>query len=238
MAKWGKWVGAGLGFAAGGVLGAVLGLGLGTVFDELVANNKAIPGSTTKGDFLMSFLVLVAAIMKADGKVLKSELDYVKIFLHKNFDEDTSRDALKMLQDILKQDIPVEDVALQVKQYFDYPSRLQLFHFLYGIAQADGQVHPGELKMLQRIAGALGISVAESESITGMYKSDLESAYKVLEIDEKASNDQIKAAYRKMAMKHHPDKVSYLGEDIREVANDKFQKINEAYERIKKERGF
>jgi DnaJ like chaperone protein len=58
-----------------------------------------------------------------------------------------------------------------------------------------------------------------------------------LEIDSSATDDEVKKAYRKQAMKHHPDKVSHLGEEIRKAAEEKFQKLNEAYERIKSARG-
>ena len=62
------------------------------------------------------------------------------------------------------------------------------------------------------------------------------AAYKILEVEQSASNDEIKKAYRKMARKYHPDMVSHLGEDFQKSANEKFRKVNEAYEMIKKER--
>jgi DnaJ like chaperone protein len=58
-----------------------------------------------------------------------------------------------------------------------------------------------------------------------------------LEIDHGASDSEVKKAYRKMAVKYHPDKVSHLGEEFKKAANEKFLKVKEAYEKIKKERG-
>ncbi len=69
-----------------------------------------------------------------------------------------------------------------------------------------------------------------------MFVPETDSSYKILEIERTASNDEVKKAYRKMAMKYHPDKVSHLGEDYRKSADEKFKKVNEAYEKIKKER--
>jgi DnaJ like chaperone protein len=46
----------------------------------------------------------------------------------------------------------------------------------------------------------------------------------------------VKKAYRRMAMKYHPDKVSHLGEEFQEVAKDKFQKVHSAFNNIKKSR--
>ena len=184
----------------------------------------------------MSLLVLVAAVMKADGRVLRSELDYVKRFFRQNFGTETSQEAMVMLRDLLKQEIPVLDVCRQIKQNLDYSSRLQLVHFLFGIANADTQVHASELKTIELIAGYIGISAKDRESIKYMFIPKTDSAYKILEIEKSASDDEVKKAYRKMANKFHPDKVSHLGDDFQKAANEKFQKVNEAYEQIKKER--
>ena len=238
MAKFGKWIGAGLGWAFAGPLDAVLGFAFGSLIDTTQTDILSSDHTTTTGDFIASLLVLVAAVMKADGKVLKSELDYVKKYFLQAFGSETATEAVKMLRDILQQDIPVRDVCMQIRQRMDYSSRLQLLHFLFGIAGADGQVDQTELNLIILIADYLGIDIADVDSIKGMFVKSTDWAYKILEIDPSASEDEIKKAYRKMAVKFHPDKVSYLGEEFKNKANEKFQKINEAYEALKKEKGF
>lgn len=237
MGKFGKWIGAGLGWTFGGPLGAILGFALGSFIDA--AKVEVIPGEqkTTTGDFIASLLVLVAAIMKADGKVVRSELDYVRNYFVQAFGTAAASEALQMLRDILKQNINVKDVSDQIKQRMDYSTRLQLLHFLYGIANADGRIDPSELKLIEQISYYLGISSADSGSIKNMFLKSTDSAYIILGVDRSATDDEIKKAYRKLAVKYHPDKVNYLGEDIRKKAKEKFQKINEAYEAVKKERG-
>jgi DnaJ like chaperone protein len=184
----------------------------------------------------MSLLVLVAAVMKADGKVLKSELDYVKKFMVHNFGEASAQEAIKMLKDLLNQTIPVNEVCLQIKQNMNYSARLQMVHFLFGIAQADGHVDPTEQNLITHICNQMGIGTSDFESIQAMFVPNTDSDYKILEIERTATDDEVKKAYRRMAMKYHPDKVSALGEEVENAAKEKFQKVNQAYENIKKER--
>ena len=240
MDKFAKWIAGGLGWAFLGPIGGILGFVLGSILDKdnMVAENSAGNSRTTTGGYVMSLLVLIAATMKADGKVLKSELDYVKTFLVHNFGADSARSAVNMLHDLLKQSIPVADVCRQIQKNLDYSSRLQMLHFLFGIAQADGNVTTNEQELLKHMAQNLGISEKDLESIQSMFIANKDAAYKILEIDPSASVENIKKAYRTMAMKYHPDNVSYLGEDFQNAAKEKFQKVNEAYETIKKERNF
>ncbi len=233
--KFGKWIGGGLGWAFAGPIGALLGFVLGSVIDG-VQVKKALPGHTTQNDFVVSLLVLTAAVMKADGKVLKSELDFVKRFFLAQFGEEGAREYIRLLRDILNQDVPVRDVSLQIRQYMEHPARLQLLHYLYGISQADGEVHPSELQLIAQIAHYLGISESDRQSIQSMFVKDTASAYKVLEIHDSATNEEVKKAYRKMAMKYHPDKVSGLGPEVQKSAKEKFQALNAAYEEIRKKR--
>ncbi len=241
MAKFGKWIGGGLGWAFGGPIGAIFGFVVGSMFDggNDVLNSPAgtgYSGRTTTGGYVMSLLVLTAAVMKADGKVLKSELNYVKQFMVHNFGEASATEAIKMLRDLLNQNIPVNEVCRQIKQNMNYSARLQLLHFLYGIAQSDGAVDKKEQETITFIAREMGLSEKDIESIQAMFIPNTEADYKILEIDTSASNEEVKKAYRRMAMKFHPDKVSHLGEDFQKAANEKFQSVNKAYENIKKER--
>jgi len=243
MAKFGKWIGGGLGWAFGGPIGALLGFALGSVIDKSVDGNaeEFVAGGkkhqTTPNDFGASLLVLVAAVMKADGKVLKSELEYVKKFFTKQFGSERTKQHLLVLRELLKKDIPLQDVCLQIKTYTMYPARLQLMHLLFGVAQVDGEVHPSELNVINQIASYLGIRQADFISIKAMFLKEVDGDYKILEIDKNATNDEVKKAYRKMAVKYHPDKVSHMGEEYKDSAKQKFQKMKDAYENIKKKRG-
>ncbi len=241
MAKFGKWIAGGLGWAFLGPIGGIMGFVLGSMFENEKGFTTEGAGAghatrTTTGGYVMSLLVLVAAVMKADGKVLKSELNYVKDFFVRSFGASSAQEATKLLRDLLNQNIPVTDVCRQIEKNMDYSSRLQLLHFLFGIAQADGNVDASEQRLIDQIASTMGISGKDYESIKSMFVANTDAAYKILEVEPNATDEEIKKAYRKMAMKYHPDKVSYLGDDFQKAAKEKFQKVNEAYENLKKER--
>ncbi|HRP60185.1 MAG: TerB family tellurite resistance protein [Flavobacteriales bacterium] len=241
MAKFGKWLGGGLGWAFGGPIGAILGFAVGSAIDSVVTvEGSVINNQSNKrkaNDFSLSLLVLIAAVMKADGKVLKSELDYVKNFFLKQFGSEHTQELLITLREILKKDIPIQEVCLQIKTYTLYPARLQLIHLLFGVASVDGQVQQDELNVIKIIAGNLGIKPNDFASIKAMFFKEVDGDYKILEIEKSVSDEEVKKAYRRMAVKYHPDKVSHLGEEFQKSAKEKFQKVQEAYENIKKQRG-
>lgn len=239
MGIFGKWLGGGLGFVMGGPIGGLLGFLVGSMIDGTTIQTSSYnqgTARTSQGDFGMSLLVLVAAVMKSDGKVVKSELDYVKQFFVRQFGEQSAKHALLTLKDILKQEIPVREVCLQIKENMDYSSRLQLLHILFNISLADTVIHPLEFQVIEKISSYLGVHTSDFLSIKNMFIPETDSAYKILEIEPSATDDEVKKAYRKMAVKYHPDKVNHLGEEIRKSADEKFARVNEAYNKIKRER--
>ena len=237
MGSFAKWLGGGLGFVLGGPIGGLLGFFIGSFVDGAeVITYKQVGGRTTPGDFGMSLLVLIAAVMKADGKVLKSELDYVQRFFVAQFGAESAREASVMLRDLLKRDIPLRDVCAQIRGNMDYPSRLQLIHILYNISAADGRFDTAEIQVIKSVSEMLGINATDYESIRNMFIPATDSAYRILEAERTATDEELKKAYRKMALKYHPDKVSHLGEEFRRTAEEKFKAVNEAWDKIKKER--
>ena len=236
----------GLGWAFGGPIGAIIGYALGGLFSGVRPRtmrsevNQQFGNTEEKRDFNVTLLVLSAAVMKADGVVKKSELDYVKRFFLQNFGQQRAENYIKMLREILDKDYNLYDVSRQVGQYMDYSSRLQLLHYLFGIASADGVVSNAEIDVIHTISMYMGLSDIDYQSIKAMFVKEANSednAYKILGIDPSATDEEVKKAYREMAKKNHPDLVSNLGDDVREAAEKKFQEINQAYETIKKQRG-
>jgi len=238
MSQWNKWIAGALGWAMGGPIGGIIGFALGAISEDAVKNYT---GSTVTAplpnDFSAALLVLCAAVMKADNQLMKTELDFIRQFFLRQFGVEITRQRMLLLREILKQPIPVAEVCEQIRYNIDSSSRLQLLHLLFGIAAADGHVNEDEIRLLKEIAARIGIDQRDYMSLQGMFVRDTNSAYMILEIEKTVSDDEVKKAYRSMAMKYHPDKVQHLGSEYEKDAQEKFRKISEAYEQIKKERG-
>jgi DnaJ like chaperone protein len=247
--SFGKWIGGALGWAMGGPIGGIIGFAIGAMADDKSfkgvqsntqqksqQNYKQYRHQTQTGDFASALLVLSAAVMKADNRLLKSELDFIREFYTRQFGSAAAAQHIGVLKELLQKDIPVREVCEQIRYYMEHPMRLQLMYYLFGIAKADGNVDKSEIHIIETIASHLGLTNKDYESLKAMHYQDTESAYKILEVETSASDDEVKKAYRKMAMKYHPDKVRGLGEQHEKAANEKFIKVQDAYEQIKKER--
>lgn len=236
----GKWILGGLGFALGGPIGALIGVLLASAFES---NNVPEEARTyrraTQGDIRVSIIVLIACVIKADSKVLKSEINFIKPFLVNTFGEQGAKQALLLLKDLLQKDIDHVAVAQQIRQHINYSTRLELIRLLLEIAKSDGEIAQQELYVIEQIAINMSVQNADYQSILALYQRHKDSnwAYTALEISPSATDDEVKKAYRRMAMKYHPDKVANAGEEIRKQATEKFRGINEAYEHIKQQRG-
>ncbi|MEN9303582.1 MAG: hypothetical protein RL264_2011 [Bacteroidota bacterium] len=189
--------------------------------------------------FQTMLMALSAAVMKADGKVLRAELDYVKAFFTQQFGDHFTTQTLQELKQFLDTpNLPLNQICSDIRQRMTYEVRLQLMHYLFGIAKADGDVSTSEMQTIQNIANQLGISAVDFESVKNMFYRNVDSDYKILGVSSDASDEEIKKAYRKMAITFHPDKVAQMGEEYQKGAKEKFQQVQDAYEAIKKRRGF
>lgn len=236
--------------------GAVAGFLVGSIVDGYInsqqTEKKGFTGSNQTGhvesildnfvgDFNFILVSLTAAVIRSDGKTTRLELDYVKDFFVNQFGLEKTKQDLLMLREALKQDIPLNKICSAARGKMNYHSRLQLLHYLFGIAYADGQLSPEEQNVLLRISTFLGINPVDYRTVGAMFGGNNTSsnkAYEILGIEKNTTEEEIKKAYRQMALKYHPDRVTHLGEDVRKAAEEKFKKIKEAYDAVKKEKGF
>lgn len=250
-----KWIGGIVGWMAGGPLGALAGYVIGSLFEKSTTTSTVqthVNDNTATGhrnSFLFSMLVLASYIIKADGKIMHSEMEFVRQFLRANFGEQAVAEGNQILLNLFEQRKrmdavnpasfrnTINDCGRQIAANLTYEERLQLLRFLSMIAQSDGNVCNEEINALKEVASAMGLSSSEVDSMLNLGRNTLDSAYKVLEIEPSATDEEVKAAYRKLAMKHHPDRVASLGDDIHKAAEEKFRQINEAKDQIYKARG-
>jgi DnaJ like chaperone protein len=240
----------------GGLLGFILGGFLDTTNKVRINIRRR---TTSRDDFIKTLLIFTSAVVKSDnGKMLRSELDFVKSYLLRILGAEKTQEALLVLRDMLDKEFDIASVAQQFGQKASIHEKLTMLQFLFGLAATDGTVAQAEMETIRFISRGMGISDHDFEALKAMffgwqgnmrggsysssssgYRSayNIENDYKVLEIEPSATDDEVKKAYRKQAMKHHPDKVNHLGDEIRKAAEERFAKLNEAYERIKKTRG-
>ena len=190
-------------------------------------------------DFEINLLALASLVIKADGKVTQNELDFVRRYFISAYGKNRANEVFKIFnQNVKNKGISVSKISRLFNLALNYESRLQVIHFLFGIAKADGNISELEIKKLLEFSNLFKLSYADFLSIKAMFVQESDNAYKILELDKKATNDQIKKSYRELAKKHHPDKVQHLGDAYVKAAQDKFQQIQKAYQNIKNERGF
>ncbi len=241
MDDWQKWLWDGLGWSMFGPLGGILDYAMGTKTEleqEALIDEEACYPQTRAGDFGISLLVLLPVVMQADRKIHQSELDFAHSFFARTFGTEQARDLMALFQNILEQDYSLQGVCRQIHKLMDHPSRLEMVHLLFGLAQADAHMDPEEVQVIREITGDLGISQPDFESIQAMFVKDAEAPYRILQVDREAGEETLEQAYRDMIDNYHPDKVSHLGEEFRELAEEKFKIVEEAYRRIREERGW
>ena len=261
----GKWIVGAIGWAMLGPIGGILGYYFASRLEKLSeeASQQAGDPKVNQGQrnsFLISLLVLSAAVIKADGKTTSQELATLRSFFSRNFGPQAGNEAEEIVKELLDKDFNLYEVCTQVRSRMNYSRRLQLFHYLVSLGACDGLLQR-EVDILETIATYIGLSKGEVDSIFAQFRygsggnrgysgnggnesyrngnntSNSENNYKILGITPNATNDEVKKAYRKMAVKYHPDKVATLGEDVQKAAEEKFKVISQAYQAICKERG-
>lgn len=231
-----KWIFAIFGYIIFRTPGAILGFLLGSLIQK---GSSITINKITQQDFELNLLALASLVIKADGRVSQKELDFVRNYFISAYGQQRANQTFRIFNNHLKKTtISTQKIGQLFNRFLSNESRLQVLHFLFGIANADGTISSKELERLKEFSYLLNLSNLDYESIKAMFVEQLDNAYKILEVQKNDPIDVIKRSYRDMAKKHHPDKVQHLGEAYVKASQEKFQKIQKAYEKIKTERGF
>ncbi len=240
-----KWVAAVLGYFIFRLPGAILGFIIGSFLDGMGGSRRGgtifedfTRQTVSPADFELNLLSLCSIIIKADGTVSQRELDYVRQYFISTYGKERANAIFRTFNEVIKKrEISAQRICSYLVQRTRYEVRLQLLHFLFGIAQADGQISKSEVDKLRELAGYLRVGRYDFESIMAMFIKSADNAYKILEIEKTATDDEVKKAYRRMAKKYHPDRVVTENEAIKKGAEEKFKEVQKAYDTIQNERG-
>jgi DnaJ like chaperone protein len=236
LRKFARWAGGLLGWGAGGAAGGIAGFIIGAVIDNIRVPPFVDTRRPALGVFSTSLLTLIAVVVQADGKMLRSELDYVKRFLRQNFGLAEQKEALHTLRELLDGHPSLQVACGQVQRFLDRRECTQLVSFLFELAAIDHPASEAERRAVNTIADLLGVH--RETAAPSQQKTLIHAAYAELGLLPQATVKEIKQAYRMLVVKYHPDKTAYLGESVKAAASEQFLKINKAYEWIKKERHF
>jgi DnaJ like chaperone protein len=245
-------IGALIGFFSSGFFGAIVGFMIGSYVDYAYGaedntsyNQESFnsyggyqTNQVQPSDFKNSLLILIAAVMKADGVAMKSELDLVKSMLLRTYGEQESRNMLLQLREYLKKEHNLNEVCRNLRNRMSYSPRLELVHILFRISRADGIISEAEISLIQQVATQLGVSHTDYLSLKAMFVESADADFKILDVSNSASEDEVKKAYRKLAMRFHPDRLQGLSEGEKKSAETKFLRVQKAYENIKKKKGW
>lgn len=241
-----KWFAAILGYYVLRFPGAIVGFLIGSYIDSLRSKDsggRSIFGGgsnqkVSPADFELNLLSLCSVVIKADGNITQNELDYVRKYFLSTYGKDKANAIFRTFNEVIKKrEISAARICAYLNQRTRYEVRLQLLHFLFGIAQSDGNISPLEIEKIKEIAGYLNVGMIDFESIMAMFIKSADTAYKILEIERSVSDEEVKKAYRTMAKKYHPDRVNTENEAIKKGAEEKFKEVQKAYETIQTERG-
>lgn len=202
-------------------------------------------------------IALMAKVAKADGNVCQLEAELLSnIFTDISLVFENDKEIREELKKIYAREKESFDNTIEIaKKYFkltkgDYQKRLRVMEYLLNLAFIDSEFSETEFMIIEDIATAIEIKRSDLETLIQRFEAyingkknqaqmDLKQAYQTLEIEETASNDELKKQYRKLVKLYHPDVITGQGadKDTVEKATQKLQSINEAYEIIKSTKG-
>jgi len=237
MRGWSKAVGTGLGYCVGGPIGAVLGY---------MAGHKLAPRlQAEQGHLLIANLLGFATLfLKADGPPSADECKETVRFISTlfRFDADDKDTARKLLNRLLQVNLDIIAMAQTFKNYSDKPMRVRLLEILATLSLFNhGPLQGRQLALWSRIAEALDLTSAQSQTIKSRYQAqspqlDTACCYALLELYPEDSAEEIRAGYRRLAMKYHPDRFAHLDQTVQRRHAERMTLINAAYETIREDR--
>ena len=262
MAFTGKLIGALIGSIAG-PFGTIFGGLIGHLFDRAAEERRFLgpasgarlaggeeawqrgtdPVSQAQINFLTCLIGLSISVAEADGRVKISHVEAMKDFFRQNFRfPSVDQDLIQRLIDEMHRNrdrIDLPGLCAYYAAVSTSEGRVLLLRLLFQIARADAEgVTRTEEDLVRRISLLLGLGEQVFRQVRAEFVRESGRAWEILGVDRDAGIEVIKAAYRQLALQNHPDRVANLGPEFVKVAEEKFKAVQEAYEEIRREKGF
>ncbi|MCH2230405.1 MAG: DnaJ domain-containing protein [Crocinitomicaceae bacterium] len=224
------------------------------IYKRYISKEVEVDGFDFNSEFcrdtlMEAYIYLAAEMIKSDTSQSAHKISYMNSYFAKHFGENNF-EFKKILVNAYRNPAPVHKIAAWVQLHLDHSQRLQVMYFLAGLSMVDGSIQGLEMRILSKLSQVLELSPKEFQSIIGMYKkqeekrkakttyipikSRLKTVCEILGVSEHAGMDEIKKAYRSMVKKHHPDRFYNESEEQQKIAEERFLRIQEAYETIEK----
>lgn len=244
-----------IGLVVGGIMGrlpgAIIGYVIGLFIDKAIAGPSPRQAQTQRGnpngenkaynEFVYNLVYLCADVIFADGRIYQSETDMLRNFLQQSLGANDAQNGMRYFEQMktLRRtrgveawNASIQNVCQSINKLMPEAARIQMVALLAELSKADGCTHQTEIKSIRRIAYHLGLDASIVDQMLALGGQSLEDAYQVLGLTPQATDDDVRRAYKKMVLQHHPDRVAHLGEDVKKAATKKMQEINKAKDAI------
>ncbi len=253
-----------IGLISYGFFGLLIGLYIGYLLDRrfskyyarwmLKALHKHL--QKTQRSFFEATFQVMGHVAKADGRISEEEIRVARqVMVQMRLSEEATREAMALFNKGKSADFNLEEVLAPLRLIGQRQRNLvQMFvEIQLRAALADGEVAAEERQIINNIAHILGFTTDDVVRLEAMMRAErhnqqqpgnrgmeLADAYDILNLEEGASDAEVKKSYRKLINQHHPDKLAAKGlpPEMMKMAEDKSHEIRTAYERIREHRGF
>lgn len=224
------------------------------IYKRYINKEVEVDGFDYDSDFhrdtlMEAYIYLAAEMIKSDTSHSSQKISYMNSYFTKHFGEN-NLEYKKILVSAYRNPAPVHKIAAWIHLHLDHSQRLQVLYFLAGLSMVDGTIRGLEMRILSKLSEVLELSPKDFQSIIGMYKkqeqqrkakttyvprkSRLKTACEILGVSEHAGMEEIKKAYRSLVKQHHPDRFYNESEEQQKIAEERFLRIQEAYETVEK----
>ena len=230
--KYFKWVAVFFGWYFFGLFGAII---------AYLLTNTLLKARNNNLDFEISLLRICSMLIKSDGNVEKVEVDIVRNYFIRTFGSYKANQVFSKAKSSKLKEYDLEQLVDVLKSKVIPTQYYAILQLLFAVAASDGKIAKKEDDFITRVGLLLQftrdrIQIIRNQFVNSNVSSEgsIKQYLSVLGLSEGATKDEIKSAYRSLAKEFHPDKLNGMSQGIKDLAKEKFQQIQLAYENLNK----